>query len=151
MQSLFSTRHFLTLALLFLSAHAFDVLGQQSPQQQARGPELETPQTETATGIVRSFTQAPTGEADGFELDNGTTVHYPSLLHARVASTIQKNSSVRVTGLVGSGGASGSKPVKLIEAQTITNLTTGLTVEVGKQLSEPSPTSQNLKTAPANK
>ena len=100
MHSLFSTRHFLTLALLFLSAHAFDVLGQQSPQQQARVPELETPQTETATGIVRNFTQAPTGEADGFELDNGTTVHYPSLLHAKVANTIQKNSSVRVTGLV---------------------------------------------------
>jgi len=100
MQSLFSTRNFITLALLFLSTQTFDVLGQQSPQQQARVPELETPQTETATGIVRNFTQAPTGEADGFELDNGTTVHYPSLLHAKVANTIQKNSSVRVTGLV---------------------------------------------------
>jgi hypothetical protein len=42
MQSLFSTGHFLTLALLFLSAQTFDVLGQQSPQQQARVPELET-------------------------------------------------------------------------------------------------------------
>ena len=49
MQSLFSTRHFITLALLFLSTQTCDVLGQQSPQQQARVPELETPQTETAT------------------------------------------------------------------------------------------------------
>ena len=151
MKSLFLRRHCVLVGLFLLSTQAVDVLAQQSPPRQTRVPELETPQTQTVTGIVKNFTQAPTGDVDGFELDNGTTVHYSSLLHTTVAAMIQKNSSVRVTGLVGSGGASGSKPVKLIEAQTMTNLTTGLTLEVDKQLSEPSPTSENAQPVPASR
>jgi hypothetical protein len=151
MQSLFSTRYFILVTLLFLSAQAGEAFAQESLPQSTRAPALETPQTQTTTGIVRNFTRAPTGEIDGFELDNGTTVHYSSLLHTKIAATLQKNSSVRVIGLVALGGASGSKPINLIEAQTITNLTTGATLEVDKQLSQQSPTSQNSQTVPVSK
>ena len=71
MKSLFLRRHCVLVGLFLLSTQAVDVLAQQSPPRQTRVPELETPQTQTVTGIVKNFTQAPTGDVDGFELDNG--------------------------------------------------------------------------------
>jgi hypothetical protein len=85
--------------ILACSTPPVDALAQQSVQQKVRSPELEMPQRQTATGVVKSFTRAPTGEVDGFELEDGTTVHYPPSLQKQVAATITKNSPVRVTGL----------------------------------------------------
>ena len=95
---------------------------------------IGTPATLTTTGVVRSYTRAPTGEVDGFELDDGTTVHYPPSLQPAVGAAIMKNNRVRVTGLAGPGLGTGAKPGKLIEAQTITNLTTNQTLEVERLL-----------------
>lgn len=95
---------------------------------------MGTTATQTTTGVVKSFTRAPTGEVDGFELDDGTTVHYPPSLQPAVGAAIMKNNRVRVTGLAGPGLGTGTKPGKLLEAQTITNLTTNQTLEVERLL-----------------
>jgi len=95
---------------------------------------METAATQTTTGVVKSFTRAPTGEVDGFELDDGTTVHYPPSLQPAITAAVLKNNRVRVTGLVGPGLGTGTKPAKLLEAQTITNLTTNQTLELEKLL-----------------
>jgi hypothetical protein len=95
---------------------------------------MGTAATQTTTGIVKSFTHAPTGEIDGFELDDGTTVHYPPTLQPAIGAAILRNNRVRVTGLVGPGLGTGAKPAKLLEAQTITNLATNQTLELERLL-----------------
>lgn len=69
--------HFV-LAILICATVRAPGFAQQSTDAQQREPvSLETPATQTITGAVTKFTQAPTGEIDGFEVDSGTTVHYP--------------------------------------------------------------------------
>lgn len=122
----------LTAAVLSSIPAAYCV-AQKTNDTQARQPvHLEAPATQTASGIVKTFTKAPTGEIDGFELDDGTTVHCPPAIQAQIAATISQNDRVRVSGLADTGSGTGSKPAKLIEAQTITNLQTNRTLDVDK-------------------
>ena len=106
---------------------------------------LDKPTTQTVTGIVIKFTNAPTGEIDGFELDSGATVHYPRSLQRQVAAVIARDNRVSVTGLVGSE----TRTLNLIEAETITNLMTSQTLELEKLLLEggPSPTTSQPRPA----
>jgi len=138
MQSALRTLTLLTI--LVCSTLPVDGFAQQNRDPQARPSsptQLEAPTPQTATGIVKNFTPAPAGESDGFELDDGTTVHYPPSLHRQVAAVISKNDRVRIVGLVAPGSGTGPKPVKLLEAQTIINLTTNRTLDLEKLLLEP--------------
>jgi hypothetical protein len=116
-------------------------LAQQThrPQPAPLPPAIEEPAMQTVTGSVTKFTQSPTGETDGFEVDGGrTTVHFPPYLGNQVTAAVAKNNQVRVTGLA--GAPVGTPPLILLEAQTITNLTTNRTLDVEKLLLQRTPT-----------
>jgi hypothetical protein len=85
-------------------------------------------QTVTVEGNVTSFRTGPNGETNGFFLFLSTAsgsreVKFPSHLSAQVRAIITLGDDVRVTGCAKSGPG-GSK----IEAQSITNIDTELTV-----------------------
>jgi hypothetical protein len=89
------------------------------------------PATETVSGTVTSFTRAPGGEVDGFVLDDGTTVHYPPYFGKKVTGFVKDKARVRVTGMMIRG--SGRTPSNLLEADSITNVTSGQTLLIAPE------------------
>ncbi len=84
--------------------------------------------TATIEGKVVRFTQAPTGEVDGFVLDEGSTVHFPPFLGKRAAELMPVNARVRAVGLVISGP--GTTKIQLLEASEVTNVSTNQTLRI---------------------
>jgi hypothetical protein len=103
---------------------------QETPARPTDPRGIGTAQQEpvTATGTVRAFTHAATGAADGFVLSDGTAVHFPAYLGAKVLALVAQNARVRVTGLL----VEGTDPdaARLIEARTITDLRSNRTLTV---------------------
>jgi hypothetical protein len=79
----------------------------------------------TTAGTVRHFTLSPSGELDGFILDDGTEVHVPPHLSTQLAAAVRLGDSVRVRGY-----RAWFAPV--IRAASITDVATGgMVIDVG--------------------
>jgi hypothetical protein len=102
---------------------------QQSTGAGAASPSGAEPQrVVTATGTVQRFTKSATGAPDGFVLEDGTMVHFPAYLSQQVTALIAPNAQVRVTGVMPE--VAGTNAPRLLEARTITDLSSNRTVTV---------------------
>jgi hypothetical protein len=143
----------LALASIVLANPSLGI-AQQDPPRPRSPTALDTPMSQTLTGKVARFTRAPTGEIDGFELDSGAIVHYPPFLSDEITSLVAIDHQVRVTGVGGGGPGTGANAVNVLEARTITNVTTNRTVDLQKLMeapstSTPSPARRPRETSPA--
>lgn len=111
-----------------------------APRNAPPQPPQTTPQeigaaapTSTRTGRIVQFTHAATGEVDGFILDQGTTVHFPTYLSRRISEALGTARDVEVTGLLVHGTERDAAII--LEAQTITDRATRRTITVTGTLS----------------
>jgi hypothetical protein len=74
----------------------------------------------TVRGVVKRFTTAKKGEADGVVLDDGTIVHWWPHLEKRFIAVIKPGDRIEVTGRT----RTTSEGVTVLEARTVTNLRT---------------------------
>jgi hypothetical protein len=74
----------------------------------------------TVTGKVKAFTEAPKGETDGMELDDGTVAHWPPHLERHFTAIVKKGDRVRVVGW----DETLKKGEKVLEVRSVTNLAT---------------------------
>lgn len=131
----------LIAALLTMSAvHAQDrTAPRNAPPQppQATPKEIGAPApTSTRAGRIVQFTHAATGQIDGFILDQGTTVHFPTYLSRRISEALGNSRDVEVTGLLIHGTERDAATI--LEAQTITDRSTRRTITVtGTQSAQP--------------
>jgi hypothetical protein len=107
----------------------------QPPQETQREIGALAP-TSTRAGHIVQFTHAATGEVDGFVLDQGTTVHFPTYLSRRISEALGDARDVEVTGLLVHG--TDRDAATILEAQTITERATRRTITVtGTQSAQP--------------
>jgi hypothetical protein len=78
------------------------------------------------TGAVRSFNFEVDGEVNGLVLTDGAVVYFPPEIADLVTRAIAVGGRVRVTGTLRAGPAGN----RLLDAQTITNRKTGVSVTV---------------------
>jgi hypothetical protein len=78
------------------------------------------------TGAVRSLNYEVDGQVNGLFLADGTAVYFPPEFAEQVTRAVAVGGSVRVTGSLRAGPAGN----RLLDAQTITNRKTGLSVTV---------------------
>jgi hypothetical protein len=83
------------------------------------------PQTVLA-GAVRSFNYEVDGQVNGLVLSDGTVVYFPPEITDQVTRAVAVGGSVRVTGSLRAGPAGN----RLLDAQTVTNRKTGVSVIV---------------------
>jgi hypothetical protein len=118
----------LSLPVLLVCAAAGGAFAQQGGNAVTSSPGglgTDPERFASASGMVQQFTRAPTGAVDGFVLDEGTTVHFPSYLARQVTDLVKEGSSVRVDGLLVSGtrqGGARQGGTQLLEARTISEL-----------------------------
>lgn len=111
-----------------------------APRNAPPQPPQATPQeigapapTSTRSGRIVQFTHAATGEVDGFILDQGTTVHFPTYLSRRITEALGTARDVEVTGLLVHGTERDAATI--LEAQTITDRAARRTITVTGTLS----------------
>jgi hypothetical protein len=83
--------------------------------------------TVTVRGMVKEFTTAPKGETNGFILDDGTHVSFPSSMSEKVTAAIKKNDRVQVEGRA---RKTPDGEARQLDAATITNLRTEASVRL---------------------
>jgi NADPH-dependent ferric siderophore reductase len=93
--------------------------GKKGPDK--KGPKDDRVVTDrTVNGTVRRLTEAPKGETDGAELEDGTVVHWPPHLGERFASIVKRGDRVEVVGW----DETKPKGEKVLEVRTVLNLST---------------------------
>jgi NADPH-dependent ferric siderophore reductase len=93
--------------------------GKKGPDQ--KGPKDDRVVTDrTVNGTVRRLTEAPKGETDGAELEDGTVVHWPPHLGERFASIVKRGDRVEVVGW----DETKPKGEKVLEVRTVLNVAT---------------------------
>lgn len=101
---------------------------------QATQQEIDAPApTSTRAGRIVQFTHAATGEVDGFVLDQGTTVHFPTYLSRRISEALGNARDVEVTGLLVHGTERDATTI--LEAETIVDRANRRTITVTGTLS----------------
>jgi hypothetical protein len=88
---------------------------------QGAGPLWDTAQLPESRGTVRQYTLTPRGEVDGLILSDGTEVRLPKHLSAQVVYVVRPGDQVSIRGLR-------ARAIPLIDAASITNVSTGKTV-----------------------
>lgn len=116
------------LAIGLSSAPALQAAAQSAaPTPSAARPGFPAQTPASVNGVVRGFTTAPTGQIDGFILDNGTKVHYPPHLGAQITTMMNTGTPVQVQGSM----VTTPTGEQQLEAQTITNTAANKSFDVG--------------------
>jgi hypothetical protein len=79
----------------------------------------------TESGKIVGYMTAPEGEMDGFILESGTAVHFPTHAGSRLLPVVHKGDRVSVTGTIQVGPTG-----QVLEASTVKNQMSGRSVDV---------------------
>src|SRR5882724_12189099 len=88
---------------------------------QNMGPVWDSSQLPESRGTVRQYTLTPRGDVDGLILSDGTEVKLPPHLTGQVVYAIRPGDQISIRGLR-------ARAIPLIDAASITNVSTGKTV-----------------------
>ena len=83
----------------------------------------------SVTGVIEYFTASPTGDIDGLMLNEGTIVHWPSLLGQRFREIVEQGDRVKATGV----SATGPNGNPVLEIRKLENLTSGKSREIDER------------------
>ncbi len=88
---------------------------------QAGPPMWDSSQLPETKGTVKQYTLTPRGDVDGLILNDGTEVKLPPHLTAQIVFAVKPGDAVSVRGLK-------ARALPLIDAASVTNFVTGITV-----------------------
>src|SRR5216683_2762434 len=88
---------------------------------QTAGPLWDSSQLPETRGIVKQYTLTPRGDVDGLILNDGTEVTLPPHLTSQIVFAVRPGDAVTIRGLK-------ARALSLIEAASVTNFTTGVSV-----------------------
>jgi hypothetical protein len=103
----------------FLAATAL-AMGAAAHSQTA-GPLWDSTQLPETRGIVKQYTLTPHGDVDGLILNDGTEIALPPHLTNQIVFAVRPGDAVTVRGLK-------TRALPLIDASSVTNFTTGISV-----------------------
>ena len=88
---------------------------------QAGPPMWDSSQLPETKGTVKQYTLTPRGDVDGLILNDGTEIKLPPHLTAQIVFAVKPGDAVSVRGLK-------ARALSLIDAASVTNFVTGITV-----------------------
>src|SRR3954468_523169 len=88
---------------------------------QTAGPLWDPAQLPATKGTVKQYTLTPRGDVDGLILSDGTEIKLPPHLTAQIVFAVKPGDAVSVRGLK-------ARALPLIDAASVTNFVTGVTV-----------------------
>src|SRR6266581_5845450 len=88
---------------------------------QALDPMWDQSQLPETKGTVKQYTLTPRGDVDGLILNDGTEIKLPPHLTAQIVFAVKPGDAVSVRGLK-------ARALSLIDAASVTNFVTGMTV-----------------------
>ena len=88
---------------------------------QAGPPMWDSSQLPETKGTVKQYTLTPRGDVDGLMLNDGTEITLPPHLTAQIVFAVKPGDAVSVRGLK-------ARALSLIDAASVTNFVTGMTV-----------------------
>jgi len=94
-----------------------------------------TPPLQQVSGAIVRYTKAPTGEIDGFVLEQGVSVHFPAYLAPRVRALLGDAREVQVQGILVRGTDRDAATV--LEARAISNPASGQSLTVSAAAGAP--------------
>src|SRR5437764_13689975 len=107
-----------TLAALLVAGAA---IGAGAAYSQTPAAMWDTSQLPETKGTVKQYTLTPRGDVDGLILNDGTEIKLPPHLTAQIVFAVKPGDAVSVRGLK-------ARALSLIDAASVTNFVTGITV-----------------------